>query len=397
MGADILRLLSESQDYKVVIEQFLQAFNPVLEAYLAQKARKAQTAFPPLAQQALQEFLQAYTMREEAKRIRPLLFCCGYLCLGGKDTEAVLQASISIELLQTALLIHDDIIDRSEERRKAKTMHLLWEDYYERMRANSSVHLTRNERDKKSHFGVSMGILLGDIASGLAYEALGGSDFSMERKLAAIQTFSEVIHRVAFGEMLDVELGMKELSKVTEEEILRVYELKTAGYTTEGPLHVGAVLTGATRNELKLLSEYAIPLGIAFQIQDDLLGMFGSYEDSGKDEGSDLIEGKRTVLLLNAWQNSRGSARDLLNRVLSEPKMACQHLQSVREIIVATGALKHSLQLIEHYLHRVHQSLIGIERELGPKASSALEKVATYIEQRQDYRRAIESYAEIAK
>lgn len=398
MGEDILRLLAEGQDYRAVIEQFRQAFNPVLEAYLSQKAREAQTAFPPLAQQALQGFLKDFTMREEAKRIRPLLFCGGYLCLGGKDTEAVLQASISIELLQTALLIHDDIIDRSEERRRAKTMHLLWEDYYERRRANSAAHFTRYE-DEKSHFGVSMGILLGDIASGLAYEALGSSDFSMERKLAAIQAFSEVIHRVAFGEMLDVELGMKELSKVTEREILKVYELKTAGYTTEGPLHVGAVLAGATRNELKLLSEYAIPLGIAFQIQDDLLGMFGSYEDIGKDEGSDLIEGKRTVLLLNAWQNSQKiqDAQKILNSVLSQPELARQHLQSVREIIVATGALKHSLQLIGQYLHRVHRSLIGIGSELGPQARSALEKVATYIEQRQDYRRAIENYAEIAK
>jgi len=391
VGVDILRLLAESQDYKVVIEQFRRAFNPVLEAFLSQKAREAQTAFPPLAQQALQEFLQAYTMREEAKRIRPLLFCGGYLCLGGRDAEAVLQASISIELLQTALLIHDDIIDRSEERRKAKTMHLLWEDYFQ------NQHYPMRYEDEKSHFGISMGILLGDIASGLAYEALGGSDFSMERKLAAIQTFSEVIHRVALGEMLDVELGMKELSEVTEEEILRVYELKTAGYTTEGPLHVGAVLAGATRNELKLLSEYAIPLGVAFQIQDDLLGMFGSYEDIGKDEGSDLVEGKRTPLFLSAWQNSLGSARELLDRVLRQPKMARRHVQSVREIIVATGALKYALQLIEQYLYRVRQSLIKITDELGQEASCALDKVASYIEQRQDYRRAIESYAEIAK
>lgn len=403
MGVDILKLLAESQDYEAVIEQFRRAFNPVLEAHLSQKAREAKNIFPPLAQLALQEFLQSYTMREEAKRIRPLLFCCGYLCLGGKDTEAVLQASIAIELLQTALLIHDDIIDRSCERRKAKTMHLLWEDYYERQREASpssfqSCNSPRYE-DEKSHFGVSMGILLGDIASGLAYEALSFSDFPLERKLAAVQTFNEVVHRVALGEMLDVELGMKELSKVTEQEILKVYELKTAGYTTEGPLHVGAVLAGASRNELKLLSEYAIPLGIAFQIQDDLLGMFGSYEAIGKDEGSDLIEGKRTMLLLNAWQKSRNTPhyRETLCLVLSRPEKARHHLQSVREIIVSAGALNHSLQLIEEYLHRVRQSLIEIEKKLGRQASYALNTVASYIEQRQDYRRAIENYVEMAK
>lgn len=388
---DILQLLAESQDYKAVIEQFRQAFNPVIEAYLSQKAQQAKNTFPPLAQRALQEFLQTYTMREEAKRIRPLLFCCGYLCLGGKNTEAVLRASISIELLQTALLIHDDIIDRSEERRKGKTMHRLWEEYFQRQKYK------KRYQDDKPHFGISMAIILGDISSVIAYEALVNSDFALERKLAAIQTFSEVIHRVAFGEMLDVELGMKDLAKVTEQEILKVYELKTAGYTTEGPLHIGAVLAGATREQLQLLSEYAISLGIAFQIQDDLLGMFGSYEDIGKDEGSDLIEGKRTPLLLSACQNSRGDSLELLNRVLSEPKTARKHLQSVREIIVAAGALAHSLQLIEHYLHQVHQSLVKIERELGREANSALSKVANYIEQRQDYRRAVEKYAGAVK
>jgi geranylgeranyl diphosphate synthase type I len=111
--------------------------------------------------------------------------------------------------------------------------------------------------------------------------------------------------------LLDVDLGMRSLDTLTEEEILNVYELKTAGYTTEGPLHMGAVLGGAEGHHLALLSEYAVPLGIAFQIQDDLLGMFGAREATGKDEGSDLLEAKRTPLVLKAWHDGRPTSAPL--------------------------------------------------------------------------------------
>lgn len=389
MKADLLELLASDADIREIVRAFQGAFNSALEESLVERAR-ARAQLPRLAQSALAGpnlfNLQRFTMRG-GKRIRPLIFCCGYLCLGGTETAAILRASVAIELLQTGLLIHDDVIDRSVERRQGPTMHLLWQKYFQQERY-SARHAGALE-----HFGLSMALLMGDISSALAYEVLVMADFPAEEKLRAVQMFSDVIVRVAFGELLDVDLGMRALDGLTESEILKIYELKTAGYTTEGPLQIGAMLGGAASQDLALLSEYAIPLGIAFQIQDDILGMFGKRAEIGKDEGSDFMEAKRTPLLLWTWQQSRPSERARLEALLLQPEAARQELHFVRELMARTGALHHAQELIAQHFERVHQSLDKIAAKFGQRATQVLRKVASYIEAREDYRGAMESYA----
>ncbi len=383
---NILELLASDRPIQKIVELFQQEFQRSLTSSLAHKAEAAKN-LPPLAALALagrERFsLQSFAARG-GKRIRPLLFCCGYLCMGGTDAQAILRASVAIELLQTGLIIHDDVIDRSVERRAGPTMHLLWQEYFREARYRARY------QGEPEHFGMSMAVLMGDIASALAYEILIGSDFPSEPKLQAIHTFSDVIYRVAFGELLDVDLSMRSLDTLTEEEILKVYELKTAAYTTEGPLHIGAALGGATAHHLALLSEYAIPLGIAFQVQDDLLGIFGARDEIGKDEGADLLEAKRTPLLLKAWQESSARERELLEAVLADPEQVRRDLARVRTLILTTGAMRHAQELIAQNFEKVFVSLKEIERELGPTAGRVLRQVAQYIEDRQDYKGAVE-------
>ncbi|MFN4218726.1 MAG: polyprenyl synthetase family protein [Candidatus Bipolaricaulia bacterium] len=389
MAVDIVRLLTSDRPIREIVENFQQEFNRVLVSALARKAEESRD-LPVLVQRALagaESFsLRSFTARG-GKRIRPLLFCCGYLCLGGADSHAILNASIAVELLQTGLIIHDDVIDRSTERRAGPTMHRLWERYFHEARYRARY------AGEPEHFGLSMALLMGDIASALAYEILVRSDFPAERKLAAVRTFSDVIYRVAFGELLDVDLGMRSLDALREEEILTVYELKTAGYTTEGPLHMGAVLGGADSRHLALLSEYAVPLGVAFQIQDDLLGMFGAREETGKDEGSDLLEAKRTPLVLWAWQQTAPQERTVLERALQDPQQAQCDLERVRALVLASGAARHTQDLIAKNFAKVYASVEKIERELGPRAARLLRQVAQYIEDRRDYKGAVESHA----
>lgn len=386
---NILELLASDRPIQEVVESFQQEFNKALNSALVRKAEESKD-LPRLAQHALagaDHFsLQSFAARG-GKRIRPLLFCCGYLCMGGADAHAILHASVAVELLQTGLIIHDDVIDRSVERRAGPTMHLLWERYFHEARYRARY------ASEPQHFGLSMAVLMGDIASALAYETLVHADFPLERKLRAVHTFSEVIYRVAFGELLDVDVGMRSLETLTEEEILAVYKLKTAGYTTEGPLHLGAVLGGASAHHLAVLSEYAVPLGIAFQIQDDLLGMFGSRDDIGKDEGSDLLEAKRTPLLLAAWREGSRRERAFLEEALRDPQRAQRDLPHVRALILDTGALRYTQELIARNFERVYASLHHIERECGPTAARLLRQVARYIEDRQDYKGAVESHA----
>lgn len=389
VSQDILGLLSSDANIHQIAREFQNVFNSVLERALQERAR-IRSHFPGLARRTLAGAdafsLQRFALRG-GKRIRPLICCCGYLCLNGKDTEAILRASVAIELLQTGLLIHDDVIDRSTERRQGPTMHLLWQAYFQK-----EGYRTRYS-GASEHFGHAMALLMGDISSALAYEILIAADFPAEHKLRALETFSDVIVRVAVGELLDVDLGLKSLQDLAEHEILKVYELKTAGYTTEGPLQIGAALGGATAAQRQLLSEYAVPLGIAFQIQDDILGMFGGRLEIGKDEGSDLIEAKRTPLLLQAWQRSRPAERARLESLLLDAEQARRELSFVRELIARTGALGHAQELISEHFAKVHRSLIMLEKEFGKRAARMLEKISSYIEAREDYKGAMESYA----
>jgi geranylgeranyl diphosphate synthase type I len=390
VSADILQVLASDRAIGEIVADFQKAFHEVLTSALVQKADESKD-LPPLAHTALtgaRRFsLQSFTARG-GKRIRPLLFCCGYLCMGGADAQAILKASVAVELLQTGLIIHDDVIDRSVERRQGPTMHLLWRDYFREERYQARY------ASEPEHFGLSMAVLMGDIASALAYEILARAEFPLEQRLRAGRAFSEVIYRVAFGELLDVDLGMRPLVTLSEPEILKIYELKTAGYTTEGPLHIGAILGDAETKHLAALSEYAIPLGIAFQIQDDLLGMFGNRSDIGKDEGSDLFEAKRTPLLLRSWRESSSSERDLLEAALRNPERARQDLARVRALILKTGAVHHAQELIAQNFRKVYASLQKIETIFGPTAARVLHNVAQYIEDREDYKGALEPYAD---
>lgn len=390
MSHDVLSLLTSDRPVSEIVGDFQKAFHEALLYTLEHQAQESQD-LPLLARMALtgaSEFsLQSFTARG-GKRIRPLLFCCGYLCMGGKNAQAILRASIAVELLQTGLIIHDDIIDRSLERRAGPTMHLLWQEYFHKARYRPRY------AQEPEHFGISMAVLMGDIASALAYEILVRADFPLEHKLRAVHTFSEVIYRVAFGELLDVDLSMRPLETLTESEILKIYELKTAGYTTEGPLHMGAVLGGASSEHLAALSDYAVPLGIAFQVQDDLLGIFGTKEKIGKDEGSDLLEAKRTPLVLKMWQEGSPLDRKFLAEILSDPQQARRSLERVRALIVTSGALRYAQDLIAQSFEKAYRSLQKIELLCGATAARLLGSVARYIETREDYKGAVKLYAD---
>jgi geranylgeranyl diphosphate synthase type I len=385
---NILEVLTSDRPIGEIVAIFQREFTAVLREALSRRAR-AWEDLPPLAREALageRPFGLEQFICRGGKRIRPLLFCCGYLCLGGKSARAILEASVAVELLQAGLIIHDDVIDRSFERRGGPTMHRLWEEYFHH------AHYRARYATEAEHFGRSMAVLMGDIASALAYGILAHAEFPLEARLRAVHTFSGVICRVAFGELLDVDLGMRPLETLTEEEIIKVYELKTAGYTTEGPLHMGAVLGGARPQQLALLSAYAVPLGIAFQIQDDLLGMFGSRDAIGKDEGADLFEAKRTPLLLAAFRNSAPQERAVLQRALQDPQHAKGALEHVRQILKRSGAVDHAHELIAQNFAKVYESLHPIEEEFGATATRVLRAVAAYIEDRQDYKGAVQAY-----
>ncbi|MDP7140745.1 MAG: polyprenyl synthetase family protein [Candidatus Woesearchaeota archaeon] len=280
----------------------------------------------------LMEILKEFTMNG-GKRIRPILVILGYKCVGGRDEREIIKAALCVELMQSFLLIHDDIIDDDELRRGNPTVHKVYEDRYKR---------DYPAIDSKK-FGKDMGIITGDIGSILGSEVILETKFSSQLKVRALEKFNRVVVNTAFGEMLDILSGVKQ--EINEEDILKIHKLKTALYTIEGPLHIGAILGEASKEQMDVLSKFAISLGQAFQVQDDILGMFGSVETIGKPVGSDLKEGKKTLLIKKALEKANNKDKKVVMKSLGNKNVSKKDVEMVKEIIVKTGSLDYSKEL----------------------------------------------------
>ena len=279
------------------------------------------------------------------KRIRPILFYFGYIIAGGEKKSDALKTSVAVELIHSYLLIHDDIIDRDDFRHENHSMHYVCTEYFQKRFSNV---------DSK-HLGTSMAILVGDISSTYGYEVLTNSEFSVDLKMKALERMNKIISNTIIGESLDVMLA--ECTNVKEEKILEMQKYKTAKYTIEGPLHLGAILAGADEIFLNEISEFAIPMGIAFQIRDDIIGVFGNRDKTGKPVGSDLKEGKKTLLIAKALENANEDDRKFLMSVLGNENIDFEEIEKARKIIIDTGSLKYSEDKAEELISIVKQKL----------------------------------------
>jgi len=269
------------------------------------------------------------------KRIRPTLFYYGYFIAGGKEKKDAFKASISIELIHSYLLIHDDIIDEDSFRHNNLTMHCRYEKKYKDK---------FNEKDLK-HFGISMAIVAGDLASSLGYEILTCSNFPIDLKIKAIKKLNQIVSNTITGEAMDVILANR--LNVSQDDVIKMQGYKTAKYTIEGPLHLGAILAGADEKFLESISEFSIPLGIAFQIQDDIIGVFGKEKEIGKFVGADIREGKKTLLSVKAFEKADSEQLKILNKSFGNRNIDLKEVNAVRKIITDTKSLDYSLEKME--------------------------------------------------
>jgi len=328
-----------------------------LKEFFDFKIREIKKRRKPSLSIEMAENIRGFTL-SSGKRIRPILFYYGYLLAGGEDKKRILKAAISIELIHTYLLIHDDIIDRDDFRHHRSSMHCYYKKYLESADhsflavprpVGESGKPTPNpsqegnnfkEGNNAEHFGVSMAIIVGDLASVFGYGILNKADFPDSLKAKAIGRLNQILVNTLTGEAKDVFLGT--FGDFNSAKILRMQGYKTAKYTVEGPLHLGAVLAGADDNFLKSLTDFAIPLGIAYQIKDDIIGVFGDEEKIGKPVGADIKEGKATLLIAKALESANGNQRKIINFALGNKKLKLEKLKEVRKIISETGSLEYS-------------------------------------------------------
>lgn len=275
------------------------------------------------------------------KRIRPLYVWAGFAGGGGfdntdEDPAAVLRAAASLEFIQACALIHDDIIDASDTRRGHPTVH----------RAVEADHRHHGWTGDPAHFGESVAILVGDLALVWAEDMLQDSGLSVEALQRAREPWREMRTEVIGGQLLDISL------EATADEDIEladsVNRFKTAAYTIERPLHLGAAIAGADQATIDAFRGYGRDIGIAFQLRDDQLGVYGDPAVTGKPAGDDLREGKRTVLLATALKRAdeRDPAAAAELRAGVGTTSDAGRLTRLAEIIAETGAVEEIEQRI---------------------------------------------------
>lgn len=303
------------------------------------------------------------------KRIRGALLCQAYFGFGGKDRNKIIKAAAAIELVHLYLLVHDDIIDRGDVRHGELTLNAWFTKKYEK----------KLGKEQASHLAISMAIIVGDLLYSMAIEIISQAGFDNKDALAATTQLQKIVANTIIGQSQDINISYD--SKIKEENILKMYENKTAKYTFEGPLQIGALLAGETDKKLfQKLSDFAIPLGIAFQIQDDILGVFGSVKKVGK-SASDIEEGKRTTLVARAYASANKNQIDKMNSILGKKNLSKKEVENFQNILIETESLKYNKDIANEYFKKGKEEVAGII--ILPEAKKFLTGMVEYLEARE--------------
>ncbi|MFF3981052.1 polyprenyl synthetase family protein [Streptomyces sp. NPDC001828] len=299
-----------------------------------------------------------------SKRLRPILALIGWHAASAPGPyRAVHHLAASLELFHAFALIHDDVMDQSDIRRGGPTIHRSFA--HQRSRSNQTTPAS-------DRFGDGAAILIGNLASAWSDELLHAGHPSRAQLCRIRPLLDEMRTEIALGQFLDLTAAGTPTTDL--DTALTVIRYKTAKYTFERPLHLGAALAGADRQLLDALSAYALPLGEAFQLHDDLLGIFGSCAVTGKPALDDLRAGKATVLMAFALTRATRHQSAQLHRLLGCPTLNEEQAATARDVIIATGA--------DHAVHqmislRYEQALRAVKSAaLEPHVADALHQIA---------------------
>lgn len=283
----------------------------------------------------------------KGKRLRPAFLMAAYEAQGVSSDPlsytAALHVCAALELFQVAALVHDDILDNSDTRRGMPSTH----------RRIEATHRELGLTGDSVTFGIHGAILAGDLALMASSQQLAVAASMLNSTQGADVTayFSRMSSLCTAGQYLDIRLAAQPWEDLggQHRDIETVMRSKTASYTTEGPLVLGACLAGASASEISKWSKAAVPLGLAFQLRDDLLGTVGRSADTGKPAGDDLKEGKRTLIVSAAWERASASQRETLSRVLGIADASNSDVEAAIQVLHDTGSVALAEQAIATY------------------------------------------------
>ena len=345
---------------------FREAVGVVVSEFVAGQRKRLDAIGPevrPLLDQALH-------FTASGKRFRPAFCYWGYVAAAGEpaDEAAVLRAAGSLDLLHVSALAHDDVMDGSATRRGGPSSHVVF----------AGAHSGAGWRGDSEVFGRAGAILLGDLLLMWSAEMWGSSGLGAEALERARPYLDLVRTEVTVGQYLDIvaQAAVTDPSSALD-RAGRVLEYKSARYTVTRPSQLGAALGGGSSDLIEGLGRYGSPLGRAFQLRDDILGLYGDESLTGKPAGDDLREGKRTLLVAHAMGLAGAAAADRLDSLLGDPGLDLAGIAEARDIISSSGALAR------------------VEKTIGSEFDSAMSALAaTAMDDRA--RTAFESLAQLA-
>ena len=304
------------------------------------------------------------------KMLRGMLVNLGYQIAVHMNGEAACNAAesdmlaLAFEIFQTGVLVHDDIIDNAGTRRGKITVHRRYEH---RLNVRETKMVAAGE--KPGNLAKSAAICVGDLGIYYANKQIVDNYAQNEHLAALIGYFDDIVIQTIRGELLDVVLpyeiqddkySPEEKKKLLEKSIWDIYYLKTAGYSVIGPLHLGMILGGADEKQMKALDRVAEDIGIAYQIMDDILGVFADPEKLGKDVGSDITEFKQTILYMYVCTMKPEYEEELL-QVYGKKRISDAELDEVQRIFRESGALAYAQEMLGDCFERAEKRLARIK------------------------------------
>lgn len=263
----------------------------------------------------------------KGKRIRPMLLLGSHGLFADVSeylAAPAMRVAVGLELLHTFILIHDDVIDRSERRRGVPTFH-------------KHVEGRLGNRSGRERVGQSIALVVGDVVFALAVECVATAGLSDHRRDTILRQFLSLTTETGCGELQEIALGLRDISRVSSDEIRRMYTLKTTRYTIEGPLVLGAMLAGASDDAVQAIRDFAEPVGLAFQIANDLQE-FRHFDVSDPMFQSDLLEGKKTLLVREAFERLNECDKSFLQLCMDSPSLGEPSIHKVGELVRKSGA-----------------------------------------------------------
>lgn len=319
-----------------------QRFDEELLAFLASEREHLEPEATPLLDE-IESLIVA-----GGKRIRPRFCYWGHVAAGGEDSREIFRTGAALELLHTFALIHDDVMDRSQLRRSRHSTFM----------ALAELSRHHPHRGDPRRFGTSAALLAGLLGFVLADRLFQTSGFVPDVMAAMNERYDRMRTRAIAGQYLDLLAAHR--GEADEETALRIGALKSGSYSVVDPLVIGALAARADDGLIGALEAYGLPLGGAFQIADDVLGVFGDPERTGKDRNGDLREGKQTVLLARARASTTGADRRFLEEMVGDPELSPEDGDRVREIITSCGALDATLSLVGQLTETAVAGLDGV-------------------------------------